>query len=39
MTKLEFLPAALIVAAMLTTHVVARENHLNARRLVESAHA
>ena len=37
MTKLKLLPAALIVAAMLTTPVVARENHLNARHLVENA--
>jgi hypothetical protein len=38
MTKLKLLPAALIAAAMLTTPVVARENHLNARHLAESAH-
>jgi hypothetical protein len=38
MKKLKLLPAALIAAAMLTTPVVARENHLNARHLVESAH-
>ena len=36
MTKLELLPAALIAAATLTTPVMARENHLNARHLVES---
>jgi len=39
MTKLKLLPAALIAAAMLTTPAMARENHLNARHLVESAHA
>ena len=38
MTKLKLLPAALIAAAMLTTPVVARENHLNARQLTESTH-
>jgi hypothetical protein len=32
------LSAALIAAAMLTTPVVARENHPNARHLVRSAH-
>jgi hypothetical protein len=37
MTNLKLLPAALIAAAMLTTPVVARENHLNARQLTESA--
>lgn len=37
MTKLKLLPAALIAAAMLTTPVVARENHPNARHLAESA--
>jgi hypothetical protein len=37
MTKLELLPAALIAVAMLTTPVVARENHLNARHLAASA--
>lgn len=38
MTKLKLLPAALIAAAMLTTPVVARENHPNARHLAESTH-
>jgi hypothetical protein len=37
MTKLEFLPAALVAAAMLTTPVVAREHHQNARHLVTRA--
>jgi hypothetical protein len=37
MTKLKFLPAALIAAAMLTTPVVAREHHPDARHLAESA--
>ena len=37
MTKLELLPAALIAAAMLTTPVVAREHHQNARHLVTRA--
>jgi hypothetical protein len=31
MTKLKLLPAALIAAAMLTTPVMARDNHLKAR--------
>ena len=38
MTKLNLLPTALIAAAMLTTPVVARENHPKARHLAESAH-
>jgi hypothetical protein len=38
MTKLKLLPAALIAAAVLTTPVVARENHLNSRHRVESAY-
>jgi hypothetical protein len=38
MTKLKLLPAALIAAAMLTTPVVAQENHPKARHLAESAH-
>jgi hypothetical protein len=38
MTKLKLLPAALIAAAMLTTPVMAREHHPNARHLAESAH-
>jgi len=37
MTKLKLLPAVLIAAAMLTTPVVARENHPNARHLAASA--
>jgi len=37
MTKLELLPAALVAAAMLTTPVVAREHHQNARHLVTRA--
>jgi hypothetical protein len=37
MTKLELLPAALIAAAMLTTPVLAREHHPNARHLAASA--
>jgi hypothetical protein len=37
MTKLELLPAALIAAAMLTTPVMARENHhQSARHFVTS---
>jgi hypothetical protein len=36
MTKLKLLPAALIAAAMLTTPVVAQENHSKARHLAES---
>ena len=35
MTKLKLLPAALIAAAMLTTPVLARENHLDARHFAE----
>jgi hypothetical protein len=38
MTKLKLLPAALIAAALLTTPVVARDKHRNARHLSESAH-
>jgi hypothetical protein len=38
MTKLKPMPVALIAAAMLTTPVVARENHQRARHLVGSAH-
>jgi hypothetical protein len=38
MTKLKLLPAALIAAAMLTTPVMAREHHPNARHFAESAH-
>jgi hypothetical protein len=37
MTKLKLLPAALIAAATLTTPVVAREHHPNARHLAEGA--
>jgi hypothetical protein len=37
MAKLELLPAVLIAAAMLTTPVVAREHHPNARHLSERA--
>jgi hypothetical protein len=37
MTKLKLLPAVLIAAAMLTTPVMAREHHPNARHLAESA--
>jgi hypothetical protein len=37
MTTLNLLPAALIAAAMLTTPVVAREHHPNARHFVTSA--
>jgi hypothetical protein len=37
MTKLKLLPAALIAAAMLTTPVMAQENHMNARHVAESA--
>ena len=37
MTKLKLLPAALVAAAMLTTPVVAREHHQNARHLVTRA--
>jgi len=38
MTKLKLLSAALIAAAMLTTPVVARENHLSTRHLAVSAY-
>ena len=38
MTKLKLMPVALIAAAMLTTPVVARQNHLNARHRAEIAH-
>ena len=37
MTKLKLLPAALVAAAMLTTPVVAREHHQNARHFATSA--
>ena len=37
MTKLKLLLAALVAAAMLTTPVVAREHHQNARHLVTRA--
>ena len=37
MTKLKLLPAVLIAAAMLTTPVVAREHHVNARHPAERA--
>jgi hypothetical protein len=37
MTKLKLVPAVLIAAAMLTTPVVAREHHPNARHLTERA--
>ena len=37
MTKLELLPVALVAAAMLTTPVVAREHHQNARHFATSA--
>jgi hypothetical protein len=37
MAKLKLLPAVLIAAAMLTTPVVAREHHPNARHLSERA--
>jgi hypothetical protein len=37
MTKLKLLPAVLIAAAMLTTPVMAREHHPNARHLAASA--
>jgi hypothetical protein len=39
MSKLELLPAGLIAAAMLTTPVMARERHLNARHVATDAHA
>jgi hypothetical protein len=38
MTKLKLLLPALIAAAMLTTPLMARENHPNARHLAESAY-
>jgi hypothetical protein len=37
MTKLKLLLAALVAAAMLTTPVVAREHHQNARHFATSA--
>ena len=37
MAKLKLLPAVLIAAAMLTTPVVAREHHPNARHLSQRA--
>jgi hypothetical protein len=37
MTKLKLVPAALVAAAMLTTPVVAREHHQNARHFATSA--
>jgi hypothetical protein len=39
MTKLTFLSAALIAAAMLATAATARENHVNSRHLAASANA
>jgi hypothetical protein len=39
MSKFKLLPAGLIAAAMLTTPVMAREHHLNARHVAADAHA
>jgi hypothetical protein len=39
MTKLKFLPAALIAAAMLATPAMARENHVTSLHLPENANA
>jgi hypothetical protein len=39
MTKLKLLSAGLIAAAMLTTPVMAREHHLNARHVAKGADA
>jgi hypothetical protein len=39
MTKLKFLSAALIAAAMLATPAMARERHVSSRHLAVNAHA
>jgi hypothetical protein len=39
MTKLKFLPAALIATAMLATPAMARESHLTSRHVAENANA
>jgi hypothetical protein len=39
MTKLKFLSAALIAAAMLATPAMARESHVSSRHLAVIAHA
>jgi hypothetical protein len=39
MTKLKFLSAALIAAAMLATPAMARENHISSRHLAVNANA
>jgi hypothetical protein len=39
MTKLKFLSAALIAAAMLATPAMARESHVTSRHLAEDANA
>jgi hypothetical protein len=39
MTKLKFLSAALIAAAMLATPTMARESHVTSRHLAEQANA
>ena len=39
MTKLKFLSAALIAAAMLATPAMARENHVSSRHLAVNANA
>jgi hypothetical protein len=39
MTKLKFLSAALIAAAMLATPAIAREGHVSSRQLAVNVHA